>query len=62
MNGPWSSHRDMMALAFVVWLCSLSLAALFVFPFFGLETAVAVSAGLLLALLTLCWGLCIRAG
>jgi hypothetical protein len=61
MNGRWSSHREMMALAFVVWLCSLALVALFVLPFFGFETAAVVALGILLALLAICWALCGRA-
>jgi uncharacterized membrane protein (DUF485 family) len=61
MNERTNSHREMMALAFMVWLCSLSLVALFVFPFFGLQTAAAVALGILLALLAICWALCGRA-
>jgi drug/metabolite transporter (DMT)-like permease len=61
MNKRLSSHRETMALALMVWLCSLPLVALFVFPFFGFQTAAAVALAIFLLLMALCWGLCGRA-
>jgi hypothetical protein len=61
MGKGLSSHGEMMALAFMVWLCSLSLIALFVLPFFGLQVAAAVAVAILLVLLVICWAVCGRA-
>jgi uncharacterized membrane protein (DUF485 family) len=61
MGKRLSSHSEMMALAFMVWLCSLSLIALFVLPFFGLQVAAAVAVAILLILLVICWAVCGRA-
>lgn len=44
--------------ALLVWLCTLPLIALVILPFFGLQVAVAVAAGLLLLALLVCWALC----
>lgn len=51
-------HSDEMALAFVLWLCSLPLVALVVIPFFGLKIAGVVALVLLFAALVICWGAC----
>ena len=53
-------HSDEMALAFILWLCSLPLVALTVIPFFGLKTAGAVAAALVLffVAMAICWGAC----
>ena len=47
-----------MALAFVVWLCSLVLVALLVLPLFGAKIGFVTAATLLLASLAVCWGIC----
>ena len=49
---------ETMALALVVWLCSLPLVAIFVAPFFGLKVAAAVALGLLVVALAVCWEIC----
>ncbi len=51
-------HSDEMALALVVWLCSLPLVALVVIPLFGWKVAGVVALALFLVDLALCWGVC----
>ena len=51
-------HSDEMALAFVVWLCSLPLVALIVIPLFGLKTAGVVALVLFFGAMAICWGAC----
>lgn len=47
---------DDLALAFVIWLCSLPLIALLVIPLFGLKVGGFTAIVLLFALLIICWG------
>ena len=51
-------HFDEMALALVVWLCSLPLVALVVIPLFGLKVAGIVALALFFFAMALCWGIC----
>ncbi|HLB48062.1 MAG TPA: hypothetical protein VJL59_13735 [Anaerolineales bacterium] len=51
-------HFDEMALALVVWLCSLPLVALVVIPLFGLKMAGIVALALFFAAMAVCWGMC----
>jgi hypothetical protein len=51
-------RSDVMALAFVLWLCTLPLDALLVIPFFGLKTAGAVAVALFFVAMAICWGAC----
>lgn len=51
-------HPDEMALAFVLWLCSLPLVALIVIPLFGLKTAGVVALVLFFVAMAICWGAC----
>ena len=51
-------HFDEMALALVVWLCSLPLVALVVIPLFGLKMAGIVALALFFFAMALCWGIC----
>ena len=52
------SHFDDMALATLIWMCTLPLVGLLIFPVFGLKITLLVAAGLLIAVLFLCWGVC----
>ena len=52
------SHDETMALALVVWLCSLPLMALIVAPLFGLKVAAGAALGLLVVALLACRGIC----
>ncbi|GIV80276.1 hypothetical protein FKZ61_007720 [Litorilinea aerophila] len=64
MNGlkQWL-HRftssETMAILLVIWLCSLVAIGLIVTPLFGARVAGATAVSLLVALLLLCWGLCL---
>ena len=51
-------HSDEMALALVLWLCSLPLVALIVIPFFGLKVGGIVALVLLIVAMAMCWGAC----
>jgi len=54
----FASHFDDMALGIIIWMCMLPLVGLLIFPFFGLKISLIVAAGLLIAVLFLCWGIC----
>ncbi len=54
----FTCHFDDMALAIVIWMCALPLVGLLILPFFGLKISLLVSAGLLIAILAICWGIC----
>ena len=51
-------HSDEMALALVLWLCSLPLVALVVIPLFGLKVAGIVALALFFVAMAVCWGIC----
>jgi hypothetical protein len=53
MLGKLRLGMDDMALAILIWLCTLPLLGLLVVPFFGLK------AGVFVAML-ICWGICSR--
>ncbi len=53
-----SFHSEDMALALMLWLCSLPLVALLVIPFFGLKVAAIVALILFLVMMAICWGIC----
>jgi len=54
----FANHFDDMALAIVIWMCTLPLVGLLIFPFFGLKISLLIAAALLIAVLVLCWGIC----
>ena len=54
----FASHFDEMALAIVIWMCTLPLVSLLIFPFFGLKISLLAAAGLLVGILVICWGIC----
>ena len=47
-----------MALALVLWLCSLPLVALLVVPFLGLKVGAIVAVVLFFIVMAICWGIC----
>lgn len=47
-----------MALALVLWMCSLPLVAILVVPFFGLKVAAIVAVVLFFIAMAVCWGVC----
>ena len=58
MFRKFSLNFDAMALAMVIWLCTLPLVGLFVMPFFGLKAAAIVAVVLFIAAMAVCWGIC----
>jgi len=58
MLRQFTSHFDDMVLAIIVWMCTLPLVGLLVFPFFGLKISLLVLAGSLIIILVICWGIC----
>ena len=51
-------HSDEMALAFILWLCTLPLVALLVIPIFGLKTTGVAALVSFLVATAMCWGAC----
>jgi len=49
---------DDMALAVIIWMCTLPLVGLLVVPFFGLKVAAIVAVALFIAAMAICWGIC----
>lgn len=47
-----------MALAIVLWLCSLPLVALFVVPILGPNVGAIVAVALFFVAMAICWGIC----
>jgi hypothetical protein len=47
-----------MALALVLWLCSLPLVALLVVPWFGFKVGAVVAVVLFFVAMAVCWGVC----
>ena len=53
-------HRETLALALVVWLCSMPLVLLLAVPFLGWRTGATIGVTWLLALLIICFGICLH--
>ncbi|NOH02616.1 MAG: hypothetical protein HND47_12000 [Chloroflexi bacterium] len=51
-------HFEDMALAFIIWMCTLPLVGLLVVPFFGLKAGLIVAVALFIAVMIVCWGIC----
>ena len=58
MLGKFKSGLDDMALAIIIWLCTLPLVGLLVIPFFGLKVGLIVAVALFIAAMVICWGIC----
>jgi uncharacterized membrane protein len=58
MLEKFKSGMDDMALAIIIWLCTLPLVGLLVVPFFGLKVGLFVAAALFIAAMVICWGIC----
>jgi hypothetical protein len=54
----FAGHFDDMALAIVIWMCTLPLVGLLVIPFFELKVSLVVAAVLFIAVMVICWGIC----
>lgn len=58
MFSKLSMHPDDMALALVLWLCTLPLVLLFVAPFLGVKVGAIVAVALFIAAMVICRGIC----
>lgn len=54
----FANNFDNMALAIIIWMCTLPLVGLLVVPFFGLKIGLIVAASLFVAAMIICWGVC----
>lgn len=54
----FASQFDDMALAIIIWMCTLPLVGLLVVPFFGLKVGLVAAAALFIAAMVICWGIC----
>ena len=54
----FAGHFDDMALAIIIWMCTLPLVGLLVVPFFGLKAGLVAAAALFIAAMVICWGIC----
>ena len=54
----FAGHFDDMALAIIIWMCTLPLVGLLVVPFFGLKVGLVAAAALFIAVIVICWGIC----
>jgi hypothetical protein len=54
----FSNHFDDMALAIVIWMCTLPLVSLLMVPLFGLKVGLVAAAALFIAAMIICWGIC----
>jgi len=58
MLRQFASHFDDMALAIILWICTLPLVGLLVVPFFGLKVGLVTAAALFITAMVICWGIC----
>ncbi len=54
----FASHFDDMALAILIWMCTLPLVGLLVVPSFGLKVGLVVASALFIVTVIICWGVC----
>jgi hypothetical protein len=54
----FSIHSDELALALVLWFCTLPWVGLFIVPIFGLKVAAVAAVALLLVAMAIGWGIC----
>ncbi len=54
----FAGHFDDMALAIIIWMCTLPLVGLLVVPFFGLKVGLVAAAALFITAMVICWGIC----
>jgi len=49
---------DDMAVAILIWLCTLPLIGILIVPFFGWQAGLAAAAVLFILAMFVCWGIC----
>lgn len=54
----WGMHLEDMALAIVVWMCTVPLVLLLGLPLIGLRLSLVLAIGLLVVVLVICRSLC----
>ena len=54
----FAGHFDDMALAIIIWMCTLPLVGLLVVPLFGLKVGLVAAAALFITAMVICWGIC----
>jgi len=58
MFKQFSGHFDEMALAIVIWMCTLPLVGLLILPYFGLKISLLTAVALLIGVVVICRGIC----
>ncbi len=53
-----TDHSSWMLTSLLLWLCTLPIVGLLVLPWLGTRVAIIVAAGLLVASLSACYGIC----
>ncbi len=53
-----TDHSSWMLTSLLIWLCTLPIVGLLILPWLGTRVAVVVAAGLLVASVTACYGIC----
>ncbi len=53
-----TDHSSSMLTGLLLWLCTLPIVGLLVLPWFGTRVAIVVAAGLLVASVSACYGIC----
>ncbi len=60
MRWQSSDRETPLWMALLIWLCALPVVMLLAGPWLGTKAALGIAVGLLLALLTICWMLCVE--
>lgn len=58
MSHKFTFDSGDMALALVLWLCSLPLVALLIVPFLGVKVGAVIAIALFFIAMGICWGVC----
>ena len=54
----FAGHFDDLALAIIIWMCTLPVVGLLVVPFFELKVGLVAAGALFIAVIVICWGIC----
>lgn len=60
MRWQSSDLETPLLMTLLIWLCALPVVVLLIGPWLGMKVALGVVAGLLVALLVICWMLCME--
>lgn len=53
-----TDHTSWMLTSLLIWLCTLPIVGLLILPWLGIRVAIVIAAGLLVASVTACYGIC----